>query len=212
MTKLLLIRHGQSTWNAMGRLQGWADPPLDEAGLEQARQLARHLAQRLSGEKHTVTDLYSSPQLRASQTADQVAAVLGLSVQTDDRLKENDVGWLTGLTGDEIEQQFPDWVAQFHDGNRDWLCPPGGEDRDSFVERVVSVMGEIVARHPDQTVAVVSHGGALGVYLMYLLGMPVRRRSPFQFDNTSLSVVTVSPRRVRLLKLNDTSHLANGYR
>jgi len=206
MTRLLLIRHGRSTWNATGKLQGWADPPLDETGLEQVRRLA----QRLVAERHTVAALYSSPQLRASQTAAQVAAALGLAVQTDDRLKENDVGQLTGLTGDEVAQQYPDWVAQFHNGSKDWLCPPGGEERDSFAGRVASVMGEIVERHPEDTVAVVCHGGTLGVYLMHLLDLPTRRRSPFQFDNTSLSIVSVSPQRVRLLKLNDTAHLADG--
>jgi broad specificity phosphatase PhoE len=86
--------------------------------------------------------------------------------------------------------------------------PPGGEDRDVFVDRAVAVMTSILDHHPEQTVAVVSHGGTLGVYLAHVLEMPVHRRLPFQFDNASLSVVQVSERRVRLIKFNDTCHLA----
>jgi broad specificity phosphatase PhoE len=207
MTRLLLVRHGQSTWNAQGRLQGWADPPLDETGQEQARWLAR----RLAAEEQNISAIYSSPLLRARQTAEALGLTLGLSVQADDRLKENDVGLLAGLTGSEIEEKFPDWVAARR-ASAEWTPPPGGEDRDGFVSRAVAVMRDIAAHHPDQTVAVVSHGGTLGVYLAHLLEMPIHRSLPFQFDNASLSIVKVSERRVRLFKLNDTSHLSNGYK
>ena len=206
MTQLLLIRHGQSTWNAEGRIQGWADPPLDETGLDQARKFA----QRLAADGYTLAAIYSSPLLRAKQTAEQVGQAFSLPVQTDDRLKENNVGQLTGLTGIEVEQQFPEWVARFDQAGKTWIQPPGGEDRVSFVNRTVAVMDEIVFHHPEQTVAVVSHGGTLGVYLAHLLELPIQRRSPFQFDNASLSIVKVGERRIRLLKLNDTAHLTNG--
>ncbi len=208
MTQLLLIRHGQSTWNAVGRLQGWADPPLDEIGCEQARKLAR----RLADEGHGLAAIYSSPLARARQTAEEIARALKLILQTDDRLKENNVGQLTGLTGPEIDEQFPEWVALFRRPGNEWVQPPGGEDRDEFVNRAVAAMADVVAKHPEQTVAIISHGGTLGVYLAHLLGMPIHRRLPFQFDNASLSVVRVdnTETRVRLIKFNDTSHLMDG--
>jgi len=205
MTQLLLIRHGQSTWNAQGRIQGWADPPLDETGLDQARKLA----QRLAADGHALAAVYSSPLLRAKQTAEQVGQAFGLPVQTDDRLRENNVGQLTGLTSSEVEQQFPEWVAARR-ASLEWTPPPEGEGRDHFVSRAVAVMTDIVARHAGQTIAVVSHGGTLGVYLAHLLEMPIHRSLPFQFDNTSLSIVKVGEHRIRLLKLNDTAHLMNG--
>jgi len=205
MTQLLLIRHAESTWNAEGRIQGWADPPLSETGLDQARRLAR----RLVADGHAITAIYSSPLLRARQTAEQLSQALGLPVQTDDRLKENDVGQLTGLTGLEVEQQFPEWIAARR-ASLEWTPAPEGEGRDRFAGRAVAVMMDIVARHADQTVAVVSHGGTLGVYLAHLLEMPIHRSLPFQFDNTSLSIVKVGERRIRLLRLNDTAHLRNG--
>jgi probable phosphoglycerate mutase len=205
MTQLLLIRHGQSTWNAEGRIQGWADPPLDDTGREQAWRLAR----RLADEKLGIVAVYSSPLLRARQTAEEIAQTLGLPVQTDDRLKENGVGAFTGLTGQEVEQRFPEWLARLK-ATAEWVPPPGGESRDAFVNRSVAAMTDIVTHHPEQTVAVVSHGGTLGVYLAHLLEIPIRRPLPFRFDNASLSVVKVTEPRIRLFKLNDTSHLANG--
>jgi broad specificity phosphatase PhoE len=205
MTQLLLIRHGRSTWNAEGRIQGWADPPLDDIGHEQAHKLAR----RLASDKYNIVAVYSSPLLRARQTAEEIAQTLGLPVQTDDRLKENGVGEFTGLTGQEVEQRFPAWLASLK-ATAEWVPPPGGEDRDAFVNRAVSAMTDIVTHHPEQTVAVVSHGGTLGVYLAHLLEIPMRRPLSFQFDNASLSIVRVTEPRIRLFKLNDTSHLANG--
>jgi len=71
-------------------------------------------------------------------------------------------------------------------------------------------MDEIVFHHPEQTVAVVSHGGTLGVYLTHLLELPIQRRSPFQFNNASLSIAKIGEHRIRLLRLNDTAHLMNG--
>jgi len=205
MTQLLLIRHAQSTWNADGRIQGWADPPLNETGLDQACKLA----QRLVADGHAIAAIYSSPLLRAKQTAEQVSQIFDLPVQTDDRLKENNVGQLTGLTGPEVEQRFPEWLAARR-ASLEWMPPPEGEDRDHFVSRAVAVMTDIVANHAGQTVAVVSHGGTLGVYLAHLLEMPIHRSLPFQFENTSLSIVKVGEHRIRLLKLNDTAHLMNG--
>jgi len=205
MTQLLLIRHGQSTWNAEGRIQGWADPPLSERGLGQARKLA----QRLIAEGYPLAAIYSSPLLRARKTAEQVAQTLGLPVQTDERLKENGVGQFTGLTGQEVEQQFPEWVAARRSSPA-WIAPPDGEARDGFASRAAAVMAHIVANHSEQTVAVVSHGGILGAYLIHALEMSIHRSSPFQFDNASLSIVQVGEQRIRLLKLNDTAHLTNG--
>jgi probable phosphoglycerate mutase len=207
MTQLLLIRHGQSTYNAAGRIQGWADPPLDETGLGQARRLA----ERLACEGSAVSAIYSSPLLRARQTAESIGQALSLAAQTDERLKENNVGLITGMTWTEIEQRFPEWVALGQRSKDHWVMPPGAEDRAAFAARAAAAMKDIVTRHPDQTVAVVSHIGTLSIYLAQLLEMPLHRRFPFQFDNTSLSIVKVTETRVRLLKLNDTAHL-NGKR
>lgn len=201
MTRLILIRHGQSTWNAERRFQGWADPPLDDVGREQARRLA----ERLQGNGKGMVALYTSPLQRARETAEIIGETLELPVISDERLKECGVGVLTGLTWAQIEEQYPDVKQSFEEADEN-IKIQGGEDTEMFRARVTAVFDEIVAQHAGETVGVVSHGGTLGAYFNHLIGLP-GRFSPFRFGNTSLSVVEVNPTHPRILLANDTCHL-----
>jgi broad specificity phosphatase PhoE len=149
--------------------------------------------------------LYTSPLQRAQETAEIIGKMLGLPVISDDRLKERDVGALTGLTWAQIEERYPDIVQGFAEANES-IEVPGEEDAEFFRARVVAVFGEIVARHGGGPIGVVSHGGVLGTYLNHLIGLP-SRFSPFRFGNTSLSIVEVHPARPRIALLNDTCHV-----
>ncbi|MFQ6102173.1 MAG: histidine phosphatase family protein [Anaerolineae bacterium] len=199
MPRLLLIRHGRSTWNAAHRIQGQADPPLDEAGREQARRLAK----RLRGEG--ITALYASPLRRAWETAVIIGDALGVSVVPDERLKEYDVGDVAGMTWEQVVEQYPDVAHRWVEASED-VEFPGAEKGESFRARVVAAFGEIVARHAEGPIGVVAHGGTLGTYLNHLIGLPTWR-SPFRFGNGSLSIVEVNPVRPRIALLNDTCHL-----
>lgn len=201
MTRLLLIRHGRSTWNAERRWQGWADPPLDDVGREQARRLA----ERLREDDEALIALYTSPLRRAQETAEVIGKTMGLSVVPDERLKERQVGDITGLTWAQIEERYPDIIQGFTEANES-VEIPGEEAVELFRARVTAVFGEIVAWHREGSVGVVSHGGTLGTYLNHLIGLP-SRFSPFRFGNTSLSIVEVNPVRPRIVLLNDTCHL-----
>jgi broad specificity phosphatase PhoE len=201
VTRLFLIRHGRSIWNAERRFQGWADPPLDDMGREQARRLA----ERLQGDGEVMVALYTSPLRRARETAEIVGEALSLPVAPDERLKERDVGELTGLTWAEIGERYPDLVQRWTEA-RESIKIPGEEKVERFRARVTAVFGEIVARHVEGPIGVVSHGGTLGTYLNHLIGLP-SRFSPFRFGNASLSIVEVNPVRPRILLLNDTCHL-----
>jgi probable phosphoglycerate mutase len=203
VTRLFLIRHGRSTWNAEHRIQGHADPPLDGVGQEQARRLAERLRQ------DPPVGLYTSPQRRALGTAEIIGHTLGVPVVPDERLKERDVGDVMGLTWQQVVEQFPDLARRWVEASES-VEIPGEEDTGAFRARVVAVFDDILTRFPEEPVAVVSHGGTLGAYLNHLLGR-TSRFSPFSFDNASLSIVQVKPARnpawphVRLL--NDTCHL-----
>ncbi|MBU0703329.1 MAG: histidine phosphatase family protein [Chloroflexi bacterium] len=199
MTRLFLIRHGRSTWNAERRIQGRADPPLDEVGQEQARRLAERLRD------DPPVALYTSPQRRAQETADIIGQALGISVAPDERLREYDVGDITGLTWKQVEEQYPDVARRWTEASEDFTLP-GEEGRAPFRTRVAAALDEIIARHVEETIGVVAHGGTLGTYLNHLIGLP-SRFSPFSFGNGSLSVVEVNPVRPRILLLNDTCHL-----
>jgi len=197
---LLLVRHGESEWNRIGRIQGWSDSPLSELGREQARRLAERLA------REPISAIYASPLARAAQTAQIIAERLGLEVTFDPRLREYGVGELEGLTREELAEHYPHILAAWQEGDT-WVALPGEEGRQAFVERIWEAMQDIIRRHPDDAVAVVAHGGTVAVFLMRLLGLSPRRLSPFFFENASVTEVILGSSRPRITKLNDTCHL-----
>ena len=201
--KLLLIRHGQSTGNAEGRVQGQADLPLTELGRKQALALAH----RLQREKWNPSAIYSSDLGRAADTAEILAAGRGLAVVLDDRLREYDCGELTNVIWQDVETLYPEIWHGLH-YSTEWVSIPGEEGNEAFERRLVAVLAEIRARPGDkETVAIVSHGASLGTLLCHLLGLDTARPAPFRFGNTSISMVEFHPRGPILTLLNDTSHL-----
>ncbi len=155
MTTILLARHGETDWNRDGRFQGWADPPLNARGREQARALAEQL-------RHTPFDaVFSSDLRRARETADIVAEPHGIVVATDPGLREVDVGSWSGLTRPEIEARFPG--ADRHDG----------ETREQHLERVVATVERIAREWISRRILIVSHGGSLRALRRHCVGEPV---------------------------------------
>lgn len=163
MTTLILARHGETDWNRENRFQGHADPPLNELGRRQSRELGDLLA----GEG--IARVYSSPLRRARETADIVARLLGLEVVDEEGLREIDVGAWSGLTRDEVAQRFPEAYAQ-------WLvrAPHGFEDGETYEElaaRVIPAIRALSARHPGEAVLVVTHGGPSRVLQAHAAGI-----------------------------------------
>ena len=153
-TRLLLIRHGQSTWNAARRWQGHSDVPLSDLGRDQARRAARALA------AETIDALYASDLVRALETAQIVGEPHGLEPARDPRLRELDVGAWCGLTRDEITARWPEALLAFDRGDPD-ARPTGGETRAELAHRVQAALEDLAARHAGATLAIVSHGGVL---------------------------------------------------
>jgi broad specificity phosphatase PhoE len=154
MTTLLLVRHGETDWNRVGRWQGGSDTELNDLGREQARALA----DQLDGDIDVV---YSSDLARARETAEIVAAKLGLEVRLDPRLRERGFGGWEGLTTPEIEDRFGD-------AHRRWLAGEGAgaddaERFEDFSARVNQFLADVVRLHPDDEVLVISHGGSIRV-------------------------------------------------
>lgn len=152
MARLLLLRHGQSSWNAEGRWQGWADPPLSPLGEAQARAAAGRLAGA------GLTAVVSSDLDRARGTAGIVAGELGLPVlPPEPDLRERDIGDWSGLTTAEIEQGWPGWLTAWRAGELE--RPPNGESRAEIAARVMAVLERLAAG--EGTVLVVTHGGVI---------------------------------------------------
>jgi probable phosphoglycerate mutase len=152
VTTILLARHGETDWNSERRWQGHADQPLNEAGREQARELAESLAGR------GVDAIYSSDLLRAHETARIVAERLGLFVEVDAGLREVDVGDWAGHVHSEIERSDPEGFRRWRAGGKGWN---GGESYEQMGARVVATVLRIAERHAGETLLIVTHGGSI---------------------------------------------------
>lgn len=151
MTTIYLVRHGATEWNVTKRAQGTADIPLNEKGEVQAL----HTAEELS--KTPIDAVYTSDLQRARYTAEAIAKVHGLEIIEEPRFREIDQGDWTGLTVDEIRAKWPDkWGPARHYNAR-----PGGESPQQVRKRALAALKDVVTKHPDQHVVVVSHGGTI---------------------------------------------------
>lgn len=164
--RLLLARHGQSVWNAEGRWQGQADPPLSGLGERQALDAVDVLT-RAGSPLPRVDRVWASPLQRARRTAEIIAGGLGLDVATDLRLQEVDAGEWSGKTRSEIEAGWPGYLEASR-------RPPGFEDREHLAARALAALADIVAAAPGRTVLVVTHGGLIGAVERHL-GAPWER-------------------------------------
>jgi broad specificity phosphatase PhoE len=151
-TELLLLRHAESTWNALGLWQGQGDPPLSDAGRRQAEAAAERV-RRLAPDLAVASDLQ-----RAQETARIVWGRAG--VRIDPRWREWDVGAWSGLPREEIRARWPDLYSAVRSGEGE-VTPPGGESRSAFSARVRAAVDELVERHPGKRVLVVTHRGAI---------------------------------------------------
>ena len=199
--RLVLVRHGASTWNVQHRIQGQLDPPLADLGREQAGRLA----ERFRG-THPAA-LYTSDLKRSVETAAAVAAVVGCRPIAMPELREIALGEWEGLTREEITSGYPDlwkrWVS-----DPDWDLVPGGERATDFERRVHGALDEIRRRHPHGDVLVFTHGGVIQVALGETLGWPGSRGAfPFRIQNTSISVIDIGRHRSVITRVNDTCHL-----
>jgi broad specificity phosphatase PhoE len=165
LSRLLLVRHGETTWNREQRWQGQADAPLSPLGHEQARDLAERL-RRIVPEAAAI---YSSDLARARDTAAPAAAALGLRTAEHPGLREMDVGGWSGLSREDIRERFAaDW-SRIADGED--LPRGGGETLAAFAGRVLGTLRELVLRHRREPIVVVTHGGVIRVVVVHVLGL-----------------------------------------
>lgn len=163
MPRLLLLRHGETAWNAEKRWQGWADIPLSDVGEEQAKQAAAGLMTFFSSESplHMIA---SSDLTRAQQTAEILRSHLGAvhTVRTVWGLRERDVGELSGLTTEVVEERWPGLLARWRAGGIE--APPGGESTADFLARALDAVESLLANTlAGSTAIAVTHGGVIRV-------------------------------------------------
>lgn len=198
--KLYLIRHGQTDWNIQGKIQGRQDISLNETGRQQARLLSGGMDQR------PVTQIFSSRQKRAVETAAMIGARQKVDVDVIEGLEEVDFGSWEGLTMDQIREQFPAeyerWTL-----NPVEVAPPGGETLTDVYQRCKRVAEGIIAQAKGD-LAIVSHGATLAHLMSWLL-RDHPEAEEIIVENASITTIHYSPLTgdFTLLEANDTSHL-----
>ncbi|MGH8829153.1 MAG: histidine phosphatase family protein [Jiangellaceae bacterium] len=167
--RVVLWRHGRTEWNAAGRFQGQTDVALDDVGIQQAREAAA----RLAALKPDV--LVSSDLQRTRDTVATLSALTGVDVQLDPRLRETYAAKWQGLTGAEIQDQYPQEYRAWRAGDPH-LRVGGGESRHQVADRVQAAVRDTAARLPEDGLAVLTtHGGAARLGIAALIGMPLDR-------------------------------------
>lgn len=184
MTILYLIRHGQTDWNIEGRWQGQADVPLNPNGKRQAIKIAKQMS------FFGVDAIYSSDLIRAAETAKEISKVINVDYKEDCRLREIHQGEWQGLLVREIEDKYTDIFKQrLNDPLH--IAPPGGEPVIKVRDRVIEFVEEIVSTHPDERVAIVSHGFALAVIQVHKMNRSIRDVWHYVPDNEEWRVLRI---------------------
>lgn len=204
VTKLYLVRHGQSAGNAEGRFGGHSPTPLSELGFQQARLTAQTLA------KEKIDAIYTSDLLRAVQTAEPLAEMLGLPIIKTAAFRERHVGVLEGLTFDESKAAFPkDYYALVHRHVHHVITK--GESYRQLLRRATGELKEILRNHQGEKVVIYSHTGAICFLTLYLMGAINRhtKQTPWLVtSNCGINRFEIRSRQnVRVLAVNDTRHL-----
>ena len=200
--RVILIRHGETQWNRDGRVQGYhADSPLTEEGRGQARALAGRLA------RERVDALYASDTGRTTETASPIGAATGLRVIRDAALRERNYGAFEGRTFAEVERDFPAEYERFRTRDPRYV-PPGGESAAQFRDRVMAALERIAAGATGERVAVVTHGGVLGIAYRHAMDIPLDARRSYSLANASLNHFLYADRRWLLEAWGDVAHLS----
>lgn len=201
MTRLFLVRHGQTLWNHTARYQGHTDIELSETGRKQANALAQRLA------KETIHAVYASDLKRAMETAKILAAPHNLPVQTLTSLREINFGVWEGLTFDEIRMRYKDLADRWHVSPATVKIPEG-ETFQEVKERAYKVILELVQKHDPGTIIVVTHGGTIRTIVCALLGLDLNNAFRIRQDNGALNIIEFYEDYGILCLLNDITHIA----
>ena len=201
--KLILVRHGETETNRLGRIQGVSQAPLNKHGLEQAAAAARALR------PDAPFTLYTSPLRRAVQTGEAIARRVGVSAIREDGLIEMDVGEFEGLTGRQLRSRFPD-VMRDWDENAFETVMPGGESLATVRDRAWKTVLRLADLHGDETVVAATHNFTIQMILCTALGMPPNNFRNLRIDLGSITRLDVSAHRSVQLSVNETWHLFTG--
>ncbi len=204
-TSIVLIRHGETAWNAERRLQGHIDIGLSAEGERQAEAMARSLA----GENFAA--IYSSDLRRAADTAAALARLKDLPVQQDPGLRERCYGVFEGMLYAQIEAAYPGQFVAWQSRDVDACMPAGERQAESFRQfyaRTMEAISRLAQDHAGQQIAIVAHGGVLECAYRAALDLPLASPRDFQVFNASINRMSYVDGKLALTTWGDIAHLA----
>jgi probable phosphoglycerate mutase len=208
MTELLLIRHGETAWNALRKLQGHIDIPLNAEGTRQAKALAAAL------QFEKLDALFSSDLLRASQTAGEIARLQGLTPRLDAELRERCFGGFEGQLYSELPSLYPEEYTEWRNRDPDFRFPSSpenkqlsGESTRAFQARVMDCIAYYCERYPKQKIAMVAHGGVLECAYRAAHDLPLNAERSITIYNASINRFIWQDGHIKLQSWGEIEHL-----
>jgi probable phosphoglycerate mutase len=202
-TRFILVRHGETRWNVEQRVQGHGDSDLTETGVQQAKAIARRLAEE------DFDLLVASDLGRAHETARHVAGQCGRPIVIDPRLRERSFGAGEGMGYREIGEKYPGAFSRTEATDPD-VGIPGGESRRQFHDRIVAAFQSLAAEHPGKRIAVVTHGGVLATVHRHIHGVDVAQPHRVAINNASFNEVCLEDACWSVATWDDRAHLDGG--
>ncbi len=204
--KLVLVRHGETEWNKLGKFQGQRDIALNARGLAQAKETAKAVVEW----QHSV--VYSSPLKRTMQVAQEISRLSGMPVEQVPGVRELSLGDLEGVTGEEMRNGWPEMSAAWRDDPSS-VSMPNGETLLELQERAWRALVELEQTHlqteaQDEALILVSHNFAIRSMIGKILGMPLSCFHNMALNLSSICTVEIDQRGRRLSCYNSTSHLS----
>jgi probable phosphoglycerate mutase len=199
--KIILVRHGQTDWNAPERFRGRADIPLNEIGLVQAEATGKRIA-----DTWHPTAVYASPLNRAIQTAEKIVRPLGLTVQPYKGLIDIDYGEWQGLSPEEVSASHPEMILAWRQAPHT-IRIPGGETLDEVQDRAMAAVFELCRQHPGETIVLVSHTVVNRLILLGVLGAGGAYFWSLRQEPCAINIIEAKDNELSLVSMNDTCHL-----
>ena len=199
--RLIVLRHGETTWNQDTRIQGHTDIELNDTGRWQATQLARALSDE------PLAAVYASDLKRAHATGQAVAHAQGMHVTAEPALRERCFGALEGLTWADIETLHPAHALAWRSRVPDWAPPGGGESLTVLRERILMAVNALALRHPGEQIALVAHGGVLDIIYRAATGLDLQSPRSWLLKNAAINRVLWTPQSLTLVGWGDVAHL-----
>ena len=199
-TRIIAIRHGETTWNVDARIQGRLDIPLNATGRQQAERMA------LALKDDPITAVYASDLARAWETAQYLGRARGLPVKPEAGLRERGFGAFEGKTFAEIEALLPDQSRRWRKRDPEF-APAGGESLLALNQRVVEATERLAARHPGELIALVGHGGVMDVLYRAATGLHIQAPRTWALGNAAINRLLWTPQGLTLVGWADTQHL-----